>query len=297
MKVLFFKSVRAVIYNSKFVLLFWVFNASAALVLSVPVFHILLDNLEHSLVSDRLVHGFDYLWFVQFQNLYKLNIEQMPLNIYFVVGIYTLVQTFFLGGLISIFNNPKKNLYVDFFYGGVKYFYRFTKVLLVSLGFFMLAFKINDWLGDLITDVFINSENVMMEFILRSLRYILLVFFIGIVTIISDYSKVALAVMERRKVIREIYNTLIFLKNNFTRVFIIFLIVAVLGALGAVMYNLLEKEIPRTPFYFLAVSFVLQQMLIIFRLYIRMLFFSTEVNLYKDLSAEQIPVELVGEKI
>ncbi len=161
----------------------------------------------------------------------------------------------------------------------------------------MLAFKINDWLGDLITDAFINSENVMMEFILRSLRYILLVFFIGIVTIISDYSKVALAVRERRKVIREIYNTLIFLKNNFTKVFIIFLIVAVLGALGAVMYNLLEKEIPRTPFYFLAVSFVLQQMLIIFRLYIRMLFFSTEVNLYKDLSAEQIPVELVGEKI
>ena len=55
--------------------------------------------------------------------------------------------------------------------------------------------------------------------------------------------------------------------------------------------------IPRTPFYFLIVSFILQQMLIIFRLFIRMYFCATEVNLYKDLSADVIEVKAKEEKI
>ncbi len=295
MKNVLTNGVRDVFYNSKFVILFWSFNAVVALVLTAPIYNILFDSLGRSLLSDKLAHGFDYTWFVQFQNIYRLEIEQMPMSIYFLVGFYALIQTFFMGGLISIFNTPKKNHFVDFFYGGVKYFYRFTKVLLVSLVFFALAFKINDWLGNLVSLFFKNSEDVMGEFILRSLRYILLIFLIGITTLISDYSKVALAIYDRTKVIKEIYKTIVFLRKNFNNVFIIFLVVAVLGAIGVIIYNLVGKEIPRTPFYFLILLFVLQQMLIIFRLYIRMLFCSTEVSLYKDLSAEQIPVEPGGE--
>ncbi|MFA3781733.1 hypothetical protein ABRY23_01560 [Melioribacteraceae bacterium 4301-Me] len=295
MKSIFVKSIRAVIYNSKFILLFWAFNALMALVLSVPIFYILTDNLSRSLINDKLMSGFDYTWYIQFQNLYKLHIEQMPLSIAFVVGIYTLVQTFFLGGLISIFNLPQKNLYVDFFYGGVKYFYRFTKVLLVTLIFYTFVFLIIDWLGNLISTIFADSENELFEFVLRLLTYLLLIFFIGIITIISDYSKVSLAINDKKEAIKGIFTAIKFIKNNFNIAFIFFLIVAILGATGAVLYNFIEKEIPRTPGYFLILSFVLQQMLIIFRLYIRMLFASTEVSLYKDLSAEQLHVELKGE--
>ena len=64
--------------------------------------------------------------------------------------------------------------------------------------------------------------------------------------------------------------------------------VAVFGAIGAIIYNLVRVTIPETPFYFLIVSFILQQMLIIFRLLIRMLFYSTEVILFNDLIAEVI---------
>jgi len=147
-------------------------------------------------------------------------------------------------------------------------------------------------MGELIHYMFRDSENVRLEFVLFGLRYALLIFFIGVVSIISDYSKVALAVNDRTKIFKEMYTAILFIKNNFSKVFITFLIVAIIGAFGVAVYNILGKEIPRTPYYLLLISFILQQMLIIFRLLVRMLFCVTEVNLFKDLSADIIQAEI-----
>lgn len=290
LKQLLVYGIRAVFHNIKFIMLFWVFNAASAVILSVPIFNTLNNSISRSLISDKLTSTFDYFWFIQFRYIYEIQLDQIPLTIYAVVVIYTIIQTFFLGGLIAVFHQPKKNHTVDFFYGGVKYFNRFVKILFVSVVFYAVAFLINDYLGDFISWFFKNSENVMGEFILRSLRYILLVLLIGLVTLISDYSKVSMAIKDRTKII-EVYSAIIFIKKNFTNVFTAFLIVACFGALGVIIYNLISVIIPRTPYYYLILFFILQQMLIIFRLFIRMLFCATEVILYKDLSADTVKIE------
>ena len=86
-------------------------------------------------------------------------------------------------------------------------------------------------------------------------------------------------------------------RKDFQKIFTIFFLVAVLGAVGALLYNVFGLTISRLPYYFLLLPFILQQMLIIFRLNIRMLFCSTEVILYKDLSAEIIKPLVEEEKI
>jgi hypothetical protein len=127
-----------------------------------------------------------------------------------------------------------------------------------------------------------------VEFILRGSRYILLIFLIGIVSLISDYTKTALALKDSEKVLKEILNVIKFLKHNFYRVFIIFSLVACLGAVGAVIYNFVDSFLPKTTYLYFGLAFILQQLLIIFRLLVRMLFVSTEVLIYKDLNAQII---------
>lgn len=286
------QSIRIVFHHSKVVWLMWAFNISSALVLTVPFYNLFIVNIGHSLMSERLLENFDYMWFLQFRHLYEVQLDQIPTSIYAIVVIYTLLQTFFLGGLVAIFNTPDKDHIVDFFYGGVKYFFRFVKVLLISLFFFALAFIVYDWLGELITSLLINSENVWLDFILKLMRYIFLVFMIGVVTMIGDYVKVSLAVKDRKGLFKEIYQAVLFIRDNFRNAFTLFLIVASIGAVGVIIYNVLGKFIPRTPVYFVGLSFVLQQLLIIFRLLIRMLFCASEVNLYKDLSADIVSAEI-----
>jgi hypothetical protein len=283
---------RSVFHNSKLVFLIWIFNALSALVLTVPIINILLDNLGRSLISDQLTLSFDLMWFVQFQNLYKVNFDQLPLSIYTVVGIYTFLQTFFLGGIIAVFQYPEKNHIVDFFYGGVKYFLRFMKVTFVALVFYAIVFIIYDYLGSLIIMLFHDSENIRLEFIVMSTRWVLLIFFIGVIALISDYSKVSLAISDKTKVLSAMYDAILFIRNNFIKVFVVFLVVSIIGALGVVVYNIIGRAIPRTPFYMLLISFILQQMLIIFRLLVRMLFSATEVNIYKDISAVLVHLDI-----
>jgi hypothetical protein len=270
--------------NGKFVYLFWLTNIVFAIVLSLPIYYILEDNLLHSTYGQKLSFTFDYVWYLQLQQLYKHNIGVQQYIIYGTVGVYVLIQVFYLAGLTTVFNNPKKNHYVDFFYGAVKFWYRFTKVLLISLVFYAIAFIINDYLGILLTYLFSESEYRSTEFILRTSRYLLLIFLIGTVSIISDYTKVSLAITDREKVLREIGNTLRFLKKNFYQVFIIFFIVALFGAVGSIVYNIVDSFIPKTSFIYFLFAFILQQLLIIFRLLVRMLFCSTEIINYKDLS-------------
>lgn len=278
--------------NFKFVILLWFTNAALAFVIAVPVYALLVDNLQHSILSDKLAIEFDYLWFLQFMSIYKNTISHLPLLIYAIVGIYLIIQSFYLGGLISVYNNTEKNHISDFFYGGVKYFSRFIKVLLVSLFFIAIAFIVNDLIGELIKYLFRDYDYQLTDFILRSLRYLLLILLIGIVFIISDYSRLVIAIKDSSKVFKSIYDSIIIIKNNFSQIFIIFLITSIFGAIGAIIYNIVEIFVPSEPYPFLMLSFILQQLLIIFRLLIRMLFVATEVIIYKDISADYFDSEI-----
>jgi hypothetical protein len=283
---------RNAIANVKFLILLWMTNTIMSLVIVIPIYALLIDNLQHSLVSGKLAMQFDLIWYMQFMSLYKSTIRHLPLLLYGIVGMYIIVQTFYSGGLISIFNNPQKNHISDFFYGGVKYWYRFVKVLSVTLLFVVFAFMINNLLGDLIEWIFRERDYQLVEFILRSLRYLLLIFLIGIVLLISDYSKVVIGISDNTKIFRSIFEAIYFIKDNFFVVFVVFLIVSVMGAVGAIVYNIIDIFVPTEPFAFLFLTFILQQFLIIFRLLIRMLFVTTEVNLFKDISAKVIEAEV-----
>lgn len=283
---------RTVYHNGKFVLLLWTFNLASALILTVPIYNMLFDNLGTSLMSKSLTQQFDLLWYAQLRNLYAINFDQLTASIYSVTVFYTFFQTFFVGGLISIFHLPEKNHMVDFFYGGVKYFWRFAKVLVICVILLFIAFEINYYLGELISYIYSGSENVTGDFILKFIRYILLIFFIGVVIMISDYSKVNMAVHDKTKVFVTIIDSIKFIYRNFSKVFVVFLVISILGALGVIVYNILGKLIPRTPSYYLIISIILQQMLIIFRLFIRMFFFSTAVLIFKDLDAKFVNADI-----
>ncbi len=282
---------RTVYYNKKFVVLFWGMNALGALILTLPVYYILADNLNHSVLGHKLLNEYDFSWLLQIKYLYSKNIGQFPYLLYVLTGIYLLVQNFFIGGLISVFHNPQKNHMVDFFYGGVKYWLRFTRLLVVILILFFLVFKLNDYFGNLIGWYYADVENEMGDFLTRSFRYLLLIFIIGVLTVISDYTKISLVVNDRTKVLQELLGTLKITSRNFYKIFSVFLIVAVIGAVGAVFYNLIGIVIPTKPYYYLILLFVVRQMLIIFRLLIKMLFYSTEILLYKDLTAQVVEVK------
>ena len=59
---------RLVQKNGKYIFLLWGTNIVFSLVLTIPIFVLLKENLAHSLWSDSLAIELNYYWLLQFQN-------------------------------------------------------------------------------------------------------------------------------------------------------------------------------------------------------------------------------------
>jgi len=279
---------RLVFAHRKFVLLFWITNIVFAFALSLPLFSVLQHGLANSLINSNLSLGFDYLWYVQFRHIYRNSLDAIPILLYAFAGVYVLVQLFYLGGLLAVYTNSKKNHVVDFFYGSVKYFIRFLKIAVFVGALYFAAISINVLIDYGIKEIFLEKENAAVEFAVQIFRYLFFLLLISLINIISDYTKVAITVVDSTKLFRSLYKSFQFIKKNFVKVMTVYFIMLVFVAIGATIYNVVDSFLPKKPVYFLLLTFLIQQLLIIFRVLIRMYFYSTELLIFTDGEAQTV---------
>ncbi|MCE1190348.1 MAG: hypothetical protein LWX56_14560 [Ignavibacteria bacterium] len=277
---------RFVYQNKKLSLLYWFTNLGFALALSVPMYALIQGNLLHSSMNAHITNEFDFIWFLQFRFQNKSILDVFPPMIYTVTLLYNLIQLFFSGGLLSLAGNPQKDHIVDFFFGGVRYFFRFFILFLITVALYFVVISLNSLMFAGIQWVFTNSDNTLLQFIAHLFRYVFFVFLIGIVNLLADYSRIVIASHDDSHIFRSIVKCLIFVKNKFTIVSTLFFVLASCIGLAAIGYNLVDGLIPKSSWLLIIATFVIQQMLIIFRLIIRMVFYTSEFVLYNDISAE-----------
>ena len=287
-KNVFVTSARLVFKNLKFVTLYFAVNICFSLALTLPVFSLIKESLQHSALNTHYTGEFDYLWFIQFITLNKQSLNGIPGLIYIITIIYNLIQLFFSGGLLGVLNSPQKNHIVDFFFGSVRYFFRFLVLFCIALVLYFVLISLNTVLNFSIISVFENSQSVRLEFVAQLIRYLFFIFCIGIINIIFDYSKIIVISNERMKLHHVIVKSFLFIKHNMSLVFSVYFITGSCVIVAAIFYNIFDSYIPKTSLGLLIVTFFIQQLLIIFRLIIKMLFSATELAVYNDLNAEII---------
>lgn len=281
--------------NKLFVLLYWLTNLGFAFVLTFPLLSLLKDDLQYSSINSHFAAEFDFLWYQQFLLHNKTMVDVIPGLVISISLLYNFIQLFYTGGFLSIAAHPQKNHIVDFFFGGVRYFFRFVVVYLVTILLYFVIISINTLLVEAGKALFADSQSTIPEFLFHLIRYSLFIFWIFIVNILADYIKVAIASKDESNFIKASVKVLLFMKNNFVVVFSVFSILGIFVTLAAILYNFTDSFIPKNSWYLIALTFVIQQMLIIFRLIIRMQFYASEYFLYNDLTAE--PVRATFEEI
>jgi len=92
--------------NWLYVFLLWGTNIVFSLVLTIPIWAVLQDNLSHSLWSSKLALKLDYFWLLQFQHSNKNLLDKLPILLFSIVGLNVLIQNLYQGGLLAVFNSP-----------------------------------------------------------------------------------------------------------------------------------------------------------------------------------------------
>jgi hypothetical protein len=273
----------------KFLVLLWVINIAFAVVLTAPILMMLSSTLDYSAIGDRLLSSFDYQWYIEFEAKHHDALLKFP-SVMVVVGIiYSVIQTFLAGGLLAVFNSTeKKSMFIDFFYGCVAYFFRFFKVLLVALSCYFCLYVLNEWLVSIIDSSTRNVESEQVVIGLHMVRNALLIVSFNVINLVFDYTKVKIVVDNTHKTLLNIWDTVKFVGAHFGNTFGLYLVISIAGWTLLILYFLVEGTLVPNSFVKIFLVFLLEQIYIIAKIWIRMVFYGSQLVLYKDIRAELI---------
>jgi hypothetical protein len=276
--------------NLHFIGLLWIVNIAFAMILSMTLYRLLNADLSGSLVGDSLLQGFEFRWYQEFFFKYETTLEMFTHTLTIVGSIFILIQTFLLGGILTVLNSAeRKTLFIDFFYGGVQYFYRFFKILLLSMLFYLGLFFINRW-GTAATENLLGaSESEALRISVIVIRYILLALIFFCLNIVFDYTKIRVVVHQETKILREWWRAVKFTVSHAGSTIGLFVLLFLLGAgIFGVYYSFEDIFLPISSYGMIFLVFMLHQIYIGARLWLRMMFYASQLALWKEIHAEVI---------
>jgi hypothetical protein len=252
----------------------------------------LKDSLTRNFWSERLVQSFDFQWFIEFEYKFHNTLKNVPIFLILVGIIFVLIQAFLAGGILEVLNSKStKNLFIDFFYGCVRYFVRFLKVFLISIVCYAGLYYLNLIYIRYVDILTYNTESQLVVIIATTARYLLIAVLFGILNIIFDYVRIRIVVHQSYNTFEDIWLTFKFLIKNFIKVFSLFWFIAIVGLIIFLCYFFIDNIYNPTTFILIFIMFLIRQIYITGKIWVKLLFYSCQLELYREITAQVIPVE------
>jgi hypothetical protein len=279
------------------------------LVTALPMAAVLRETLRahlgHSLAADQAVRGVNYQWWTEFSaqssgfartftvsvigfaavldNLSEaLHPESRPAALLWLGAGYLLLWLFLEGGIIDRYARNRPTRSYGFFTACGACFVRFLRLApIIAVIYYLLLRYVYGWLFDdlyprLTRDLTVERTAFMLQFGLLAVFGLLL----AAVTVVFDYAKVRAVVEDRRSMIGAVAAGVRFVRRNigavaglyflngllFVAVLALYFVVAPgAGSAGALMW----------------LGFAVSQAYLLARLWVRLVFFASEVSLFQ----------------
>jgi len=279
--------------HKRLIVPFYLANLLFGLLITLPLGALLNEFIGGSLVRERLGQAMDYDLFVEF--LFHNDIELASLQglMLVVPGVYWLLALFLSGGAMVVYANDsyRPNL---FWGASAEHFAPFGRLVLWSLPLLALLFSLR-FLEPLFERLIFGSDPY--EYVLywgawikMGLGYLGLLLF----GIVFDYARLNLVITGDRKARRSLWHALVFAAHNPGRTFALAFILFVTGWLALAIYYPLSIALSAPSWLAVITLFVLQQSYILLRLVLRLTYYSSQLGLYRSLSAKSrtLPLHL-----
>lgn len=199
--------------------------------------------------------------------------------------IYVLVSTFFAGGFIGTYAKPYRLSFNEFLMEGANYFGKFFRLSLLSLIVYLVFFEvIVDWWSHSIPLWTANDPSEMTPFIHYMIRDIVVIIVLGLITLCFDYAKIRMVVEGRMSALFAFWAGIKFAVRHGASTVGLYVLLSLAGIGLIALYALIEGSIPQRGYWTIFVVFVLQQLYMFARLWLKALFFSSQTQLYTGLA-------------
>jgi len=257
-------------------------NVAVALPMALVFGTILSLGFENSMAVERFLEGFD---FAVFQDL--LNHTQKSMGAFFqlvslVLVAYVFVNTLLAGGIFSILKDGGSKFSLATFFGGCgKYFWRFLRLFLIYAVITVITMAV---VGALLAGAYsLGVGDPDSE--VTAIVWGVIVGAIGLAVLISlvvllDFAKVAIVHADMRSMLKATRASFSFVFRHLFSVKIVVLLILLLFVAGTAAYFLGSSDLGMMNDLELILAFFVQQVFILFRIYLRVAFYDCELNLY-----------------
>lgn len=287
------KGARAVIRSGRMPLVFWFYTLVFALAVVLPAGAILYRFLGHSLYAERILDNFDLQWL--FEMLYQtggLPEDLFPPLIALVAAGYVLLNTFLAGGALTVFASEEGFYRPGLFYEGCgRNFWRLFRLLLVSAVFYGIVLAASAGLNALGKSIWGKGMEERPLVIFGWFRTGLTVLLLLVVNMIFDYAKIRLVVEDSRKSWRAAFGSVKLVFRNLGGTTATYGLVALIAVALALAYRRASGFIPQNQALGMLLLLVLQQALVLGRIGVKLLFFGSQLEIYRGVGAAKAIVE------
>lgn len=259
----------------------WTANILFALIMAAPLLFLVRKELEHSLFG-RTVQGFNVLWLGEMIHRYQNTLPALSAGLLIPVLVFFLLSVFLNGGTIGRLVDTQGDASLkSFFEDCGRYVLRFFRVLLLALPFFILVFGgVLRLLSILFRPLRDNAVTEWTEIILSNLHLAISLLLLAFLQMFFDYVKIHIVTEDEKKVLRAAARAWTFVKKRIFRAWFLYLLIAGLGLAGTVLFVRVTGLVPSSGLFGLAAGLVWGQLYLVFRMWIKLLFFSSQSQYY-----------------
>lgn len=270
---------RQLARHRKLVGFFYICNLIFALIAILPIAIMISGVLGHSLESDRQFVTFGPDWVVAFLKNYDYAPASMTSVLLVALAIlYMLWSTFLDGGAIAIFVKEQD----AFFSACARFFPRLFRLFLISLVFYAIVLAIDGALAGAQRSAFKNSMVEYPSDIVSWVRTAVIFFLLALVNMIFDYGKIIAIADDRRSAFGSTRRAIGFVRAHFGRTLAIYWLCMLIGFVLLVICHFAAESMAQQSVVTVLLVFLVRQVYMILRMWVRLLTWSSEAQFYKD---------------
>lgn len=197
--------------------------------------------------------------------------------------VYLVLNIFLNGGIVGRLLDREGPSRLPAFAGDCgRYFWRFVRLFLMSLLFYVLTLGVfMQLISALFRPLDESAVTEWLPLILSNVHFLIALLLLSIVHMIADYARIAVVADEERKVLRALRHALTFLRKRFFRAWAIYLVIVALTVAGTVLFHAVLGRLGAAGLAPVVIGLVWMQIYIVFRIWVRTLFVAAQAEFYR----------------
>ena len=255
-------------------------NLLFAYLMSLPFSAMLEQAMDYTAMADRLLQAFDLTAVVTLFEDYGRGTD-LGWHILVFVILYLLLNTFFSAGVIRMMTRQNNFKVREFLNDCLEFFSRFFRLFLLTMGLLVAVFVLYLMITRLAGMLTKNAVTEIVPFLLFISKITFFGLLVAWLNMVIDYTKIHMVIHDTGGAYRSLRYALGFVFRNFVKTSGLYGLLMVTGLVFLLVYLGVEYYIPKHLAVGAALFFVVSQMYIFLRVWLRLVFYGGQMVLYE----------------